>query len=636
MGKGGGGSGGGGGASSGTQETIQREAPGVESRKLALYDEAVKLAQQPVSIPAYQVAGPTGLEQTGFQQAATTGVGQPAVGQGIAGLQAGQQATNVGLGAALAGPNISQFFNPYQSYVTDEINRQAQIAQNQQAAQAVSAGAFGGGREGVQRAELDRARLEAIGQSRAQGFGTALQAAQNLQGLQAQTGLQAGAQFGQLGQALTGVGAQQQAMQQADIQSLLQAGGVQRALGQQALEAQRATSLAQQYEPYQRVEFLKNVMTNLPTGQSSITATTAPGSNPLAQAAGAGLGAYTAYNLLKPRMKEGGLVSIKKFQEGGAVATPKQEGLFSKEEKFAYLAAPVIGSLLQARTAPGQSNLQSLLGAVGEGVSQIPAVGLNIKKIEASADKKTSTKQVKELTTAEKEKYGFMPSDVALGTYTDGVLSDIPKATFDTKEQFKEIRTGLEKSSIKGADEALRSLELTIADLAKKGEGGNLPGIGVIEGRFYTGTQGKNLRAQLAAFSNIRLKDRSGAAVTESEFNRFQEELAGGQTTMDETALLATLSKARAELEKEKVKLVNQFDPRASKAFIEQEGVAFYESPGFIKNKVGAANIPQPQDESQIIDGIRVKFAAGVPMYLHPKDGVYRRNKPIIIKEEKK
>ena len=276
------------------------------------------------------------------------------------------------------------------------------------------------------------------------------------------------------------------------------------------------------------------------------------------------------------------------------------------------------------------------MGAVGEGVSQIPAIGLNIKKIEASADKKTSTKQVKELTSAEKERYGFMPSDVALGTYTDGVLSDIPKATFDTKEQFKEIRTGFEKSSIKGADEALRSLELTIADLAKKGEGGNLPGIGVIEGRFYTGTQGKNLRAQLAAFSNIRLKDRSGAAVTESEFNRFQEELAGGQTTMDETALLATLSKARSELEKEKVKLVNQFDPRASKAFIEQEGIAFYESPGFIKNKVGAANITQPQDESQIIDGVRTKFAAGVPVYLHPKDGVYRRTKPIIIKEEKK
>ena len=626
MGKGGGGSGGGGGASSGTQETIQREAPGVESRKLALYDEAVKLAQQPVTIPAYQVAGPTGLEQTGFQQAATTGVGQQAVGQGITSLQAG-------LGSAFQAPNISQFFNPYQQYVTDEINRQAQLGQQQLSAEAVKSGAFGGGRQGVAQAELERARIGQVGQAQAAGFGAALQAAQQQQGLQAQTGLQAGQQFGQFG-------AQQQAMQQADIQSLLQAGGVQRALGQQALEAQRATSLAQQYEPYQRVEFLKNVMTNLPTGQSSITATTAPGSNPLAQAAGAGLGAYTAYNLLRPQgRKEGGLISIKKYQEGGAVNTKPiktQQGLFSDEEKFAYLAAPVVGSLLQARTAPGQSNIQSLLGAVGEGVSQIPAIGLNIKKIEASADKKTSTKQIKELTLAEKERYGFMPSDVALGTYTDGVLSDIPKATFDTKEQFKEIRTGLEKSSIKEADEALRSLELTIADLAKKGEGGNLPGIGVIEGRVYTGTQGKNLRAQLAAFSNIRLKVRSGAAVTESEFNRFQEELAGGQTTMDETALLATLNKARAELEKEKVKLINQFDPRASKAFIEQEGVAFYESPGFIKNKVGAARIPQPQDDSQIIDGIRVKFAAGVPMYLHPKDGVYRRTKPVIIKEEKK
>jgi hypothetical protein len=36
-------------------------------------------------------------------------------------------------------------------------------------------------------------------------------------------------------------------------------------------------------------------MTNLPTSQSGITATTAPGTSPLAQAAGAGLGAYMAF-----------------------------------------------------------------------------------------------------------------------------------------------------------------------------------------------------------------------------------------------------------------------------------------------------------------------------------------------------
>ena len=90
-------------------------------------------------------------------------------------------------------------------------------------------------------------------------------------------------------------------MSLADINAQMQAGGVQRGVGQQALEAQRATQLQRAYEPYQRVEFLKGIMTNLPTTQSSLTATTAPGSNPLAQAAGTGLGAYAAYNMMQPR-----------------------------------------------------------------------------------------------------------------------------------------------------------------------------------------------------------------------------------------------------------------------------------------------------------------------------------------------
>ena len=278
----GGGSGGGGGQPANTtQMQTVREAPEIEARKIALYDQAASLASQPISLPAIQVAAPSALQQQGFAQAGTTGVGQQAVGQGITSLQAG-------LGSAFGTPNVSQFFNPYQSYVTDEINRQAAQAQNQLSATAVGSGAFGGGRQGVAQAELERARLGTIGQSQAQGFQTALGAAQNQQQLQAQTGLQAGQQLGQFG-------AQQQAMQQGDIQSLLQAGGIQQQLGQQALEAQRQTQLQQAYEPFQRTEFLKGIMTNLPTSQSGITATTAPGTSPLAQAAGAGLGAYMAF-----------------------------------------------------------------------------------------------------------------------------------------------------------------------------------------------------------------------------------------------------------------------------------------------------------------------------------------------------
>jgi len=274
-----GGGGGGGGSTSGTQVSIAREAPEVESRKLALYDQAAKLASTPVGIPAFQVAGPSGLQQTGFQQAGTTGVGAPTTAAGIGSVL---QST--------AGPNINQFLNPYQSYVTGEIARQGQMAQNQLSANAVNAGAFGGGREGVQQAELQRATQANIGQSMAGGFNTALSAGMQQQGLQQQAG-----------QLLGALGGQQQAMQQADIASLLQAGGVQQQLGQQALDASRASTMAQSYEPYQRLEFLKGIMTNMPTSQSAVTATTAPGTNPLAQAAGTGIGAYAAYNMANRR-----------------------------------------------------------------------------------------------------------------------------------------------------------------------------------------------------------------------------------------------------------------------------------------------------------------------------------------------
>lgn len=282
-----GGGGGGSTTSTGTQTSIAREAPGVEARKLALYDEAANLAKTPVSLPGIQVAPLSPLEQAGITQAGQTGVGAGSVTGGIGAFTGAQQ-------TAAAGPNINQFLNPYQSYVTDEISRQAGMAQNQAAAQAVNAGAFGGGRQGIQSAEIERARLASIGQAQAAGFQTALGAAQQQQGLQTSTQLAAGQGLGQLG-------AQQQAMSLADINAQMQAGAVQRGIGQRALDAQRQTELQRAYEPYQRVEFMKGIMTNLPTTQSSITATTSPGSNPLAQAAGTALGGYAAYNMMQPR-----------------------------------------------------------------------------------------------------------------------------------------------------------------------------------------------------------------------------------------------------------------------------------------------------------------------------------------------
>jgi len=253
-----------------------REAPGIESRKLELMDIARQVADQPISLPAVQVAPLSALEQQGITAAGQTGVGAPTLGQGIAQI--------TGAAAPIGASQIAQYLNPYQSYVTDEIARQAGIMGNQLAAQAVQSGAYGGGREGVQQAELQSRALEAMGRAQQQGFGQALGAAQRQQ----QVGLAAGQQLGQLG-------AMQQTMAQQDLNQLMAAGGVQRQLAQATLDAQRQTQLQQQYEPYQRAEFLKNLYAAGPTTQSAVTMASAPTTSPLAQAVGTGIGAFAAF-----------------------------------------------------------------------------------------------------------------------------------------------------------------------------------------------------------------------------------------------------------------------------------------------------------------------------------------------------
>jgi hypothetical protein len=275
------GGGGGGGSQPDTTTQFVREAPGIEERKIELMDIARSAAEKPLyaNVPDVRVAGLSGLEQQGLGQAGTTGVGQGTTSAGIGSVLQAQQ-----------GPNISQFYNPYQSYVLDEINRQASMAQNQLSGQAVQSGAFGGGREGVQRAEQERARLAAVGEAQRSGFNTALGAAQQQQ----QFGLQAGQQLGQLG-------AQQQAMSQGDINQLMSSGGLQRQLTQQALDAERQSALQKATEPLQRVEFLSNVYAAGPKSTSGITAATAPTTSPLAQSLGSGLGAYATYQALQPK-----------------------------------------------------------------------------------------------------------------------------------------------------------------------------------------------------------------------------------------------------------------------------------------------------------------------------------------------
>ena len=262
---------------------------------------------------------PTVAGQDPLQQRAATlaGTGVGAFEPFIQSAQ--QQATAAGttLGgiAGLTGaPTTAQvqaYTSPYQQQVIDttlaEFDRQRAIQEKSLADQAIASGAFGGGREGVQRAEFgtqsarDRAALEA--QLRQQGFQQAMSARQqdiaNRFGLgQAQSGL-AQQQLG-LGSFQTGLASQVPQLQRADISTLGQVGAAQQAQAQAEIDAQRQAARTAAYEPLERLGFFGQGVTGLLGGYpAQYQFTSTPPASPLQTALGVGTGLAGIFGALK-------------------------------------------------------------------------------------------------------------------------------------------------------------------------------------------------------------------------------------------------------------------------------------------------------------------------------------------------
>jgi hypothetical protein len=253
---------------------------------------------------------------------AGSGVGsfQPFIDQAKAqGTAAGQTVGDVGttlsgiagLTGAPTSSQMQQYMSPYQSQVIDttlsEFDRQKAIQEKSISDQAIASGAFGGGREGVQRAEFasqsgrDRAALQA--QLLQQGFGQAQQARQqdiqNRFGLgQAQSGL-AQQQLG-LGSFQSGLAGQVPQLQRADISTLGQVGAAQQAQEQAELDAARQGARTAAYEPLERLGFFGQGVTGLMGGypaQYNLQST--PPASPLQTALGLGTGLAGIFGALK-------------------------------------------------------------------------------------------------------------------------------------------------------------------------------------------------------------------------------------------------------------------------------------------------------------------------------------------------
>jgi len=254
--------------------------------------EFIEAAAKPFITQLQQVTGD--LSQADLSQVYgpqfTAGLGaltQQAIGQagGLGAykpyLQAAQAAT---------GPTAyQQYMSPYQQDVIGttlaEFDVQAQKGLPQLAQQAISAGAFGGGREGVQRAEYmsasDRNRAALQAQLLQQGFGQAQQLAAQQYGQQMQLAQQAPALAGQQISALTTLGGLQQSQAQAE------------------LAAQQQLAQQQLMQPLQATQALGSGITGLIAGYPGSTQTQmTPSPTGLQTALGAGATLAGVYKAL--------------------------------------------------------------------------------------------------------------------------------------------------------------------------------------------------------------------------------------------------------------------------------------------------------------------------------------------------
>lgn len=247
---------------------------------------------------AYQgerIAGFTPMQQQAQQSAANLGPAkQLGVGTQMAGL--------AGLGAMGAGQQYQQMAtNPYamQAYMSPyvegalapqmrEAARQSAMQGQQNQAQAVQQGAFGGARSAIVEAERQRNLGQLQSDIYGKGMQSAYDAARQAQQFGSTLGLQGYQTAGQLAGTLGQLGQTQFGQQQAAMQAQAGMGAEQQALEQRRLEQQYADFASQRQHPYQQLAFMSDMLRGLPLAQYSQTMYQQPVS-PLGTLAGAGL-----------------------------------------------------------------------------------------------------------------------------------------------------------------------------------------------------------------------------------------------------------------------------------------------------------------------------------------------------------
>lgn len=314
-----------------TTTTIPAYAKPYVERMLGKAEAFSETPYQPYG--GQRVAEFSPLQEQAFQGAANLGpakqlgVGTQMAGiAGLGGLGAGQQyaqqATNPYAMQAYMSPYIEGAMAPQ----LREAQRQSAMLGQQNQAQAVQQGAFGGARSAIVEAERQRNLQTQMGDIYGRGMQTAYEQARQAQQFGADLGLRGYGMAGQMAGTLGQLGQTQFGQQQGAIQAQAAAGAQQQAQEQQKLTQAYQDFLTQRGYPQQQLAFMSDILRGVPLGQQTQIQYQAP--PPMAsQLAQLGLGAYGVSQMMK---KDGGII---KMAEGG-IADAAPDGYNVPPEKL--------------------------------------------------------------------------------------------------------------------------------------------------------------------------------------------------------------------------------------------------------------------------------------------------------------
>ena len=238
----------------------------------------------------YGLQGDQVQQFTGLQNKAFEGV--EGLKQDPYSLEAAQGLRSLA-GSRFGQAEADQYMSPYMQSVVDiqkrEAQRQSGIQGTQQQAQAAQAGAFGGGRDAIMRAERERNLGQQMGDIQSMGSQAAYQQAQQQYNADQNRAGQSYATLGSQGQNLYG-----QTTGNLNMQNLY--GTQQQQQGQNLLDVSQQNYAAEQNYPYKQIGFMSDIINRNPVSNLGNTMTQ-PAPSLLSQAAGIGGAAISGYKL---------------------------------------------------------------------------------------------------------------------------------------------------------------------------------------------------------------------------------------------------------------------------------------------------------------------------------------------------